>query len=415
MTRLFTSVYAWVIVIVASLAFAMEFASMNILNIINQDLVVRFQLTDTRLGWFSATYFIANVIFIPISGILLDKFSAKWLLVLSVLLSVLGISFLGYAPFWFAVVLRFISGACNPLTILGAMRIGYNWLPPSRWGLASSLVVSFGMLGGLASQDPLSYFLQKIEWQHALLWFLVVGIVAALLIVLIVRESPKALLNVLHQQRDKLDILSGLKQVLSNLQNWRAGLFTAGMNTPVNLLGGLWGVAYVMAAFHVSHFQATLMMSVIFIGAAIGGIVLGFLSDLFQRRKIVCILSALITLGLLGYLMSGQSIGMTVLEVIVFCLGFLSSAQDLSFAVASESNASQYTGMSIAMVALAVQGSCLLFQPISGYLIDLTHPDPAHLVFANFHYFIWIFPVMALLALVMALWLKETHCQRTWE
>lgn len=415
MPRFVNSVYAWIIVIIASLAFAMEFASMNILNIINQDLTLRFHLTDTRLGWFSATYFIANVIFIPISGILLDKFSAKWLLVLSVILSVIGISFLGYAPFWLAVVLRFISGACNPLTILGAMRIAYNWLPPARWGLASSLVVSLGMLGGLASQDPLSYLLQKIEWQDALLWFLIVGAIAALLIMLIVRESPKTFLSVLHQQREKLHIPSGLQHVLSNLQNWRAGLFTAGMNTPVNLLGGLWGVAYVMAAFHVSHFQATLMMSAIFIGAAIGGIVLGFLSDLFKRRKAVCLFSALITLALLAYLVSGQSMGMKALIVVVFCLGFLSSAQDLSYAVASESNAPQYTGMSIAMIALAVQASCLIFQPVSGYLIDLTHPEMGHLVFGNFHYFIWIFPVMALLALVMALWMKETHCQRTWE
>ncbi len=415
MPRLLTSVYAWVIVIIASLAFAMEFASMNILNIINQDLTVRFHLTDTRLGWFSATYFIANVLFIPVSGILLDKFSAKWLLVLSVILSVVGISFLGYAPFWLAVLLRFVSGACNPLTILGAMRIAYNWLPSARWGLASSLVVSLGMLGGLASQDPLAYLLQNIEWQQALLWFLLVGVVIAILMMVIVRESPKALFNVLHQQREKLNIVAGVKHVVGNLQNWRAGLFTAGMNTPVNLLGGLWGVAYVMAAFHVSHFQATLMMSVLFVGAAIGGIVLGLASDLLHRRKVVCILSALVTLALLAYLMLGQSADMAALEVIVFCLGFLSSAQDLSYAVASESSAPQYTGMSIAMIALAVQASGLIFQPLSGYLIDLTHPVAGQLVFANFNYFIWIFPAMALLALIMALWMKETHCQRTWD
>ena len=412
MERTVNLAYAWLMVVVASLAFAMEFASMNILNIINQTLTVHFQLTNTRLGWFSATYFIANVIFIPISGILLDKFSAKWLLVLSIVLSVVGISFLGYVPFWLAVVLRFVSGACNPLTILGGMRVAYNWLPSKHWGLASSLVVSLGMLGGFASQAPLSYLLQKIQWQPALLWFLIVGVIVALCLIIIVRDSPKNLINVLQQQRQKLNVAAGLKHVLSNRQNWFAGLFTAGMNTPVNLLGGLWGVAYVMAAFRVSHFEATMMMSMIFIGAAIGGVVLGLTSDLLHRRKWVCVAAALITLLLLWYLMSSQSVGMKALEVVVFCLGFLSSAQDLSYAVASESNLPEYTGMSIAMIALAVQASCLIFQPVSGYLIDLTHPQVGQLTLNNFHYFIWIFPVMAMLALVMALCIKETHCQR---
>lgn len=382
---------------------------MNIFNIISTDLIQHFHMSPVELGWFSAVYFVANVASIPLTGILLDKYPAHWLLLVAVLFSTLGIAFLGLVPFSVAILLRVVSGACNSMTILGAMRIAYRWLPEKHWGLGSSLVVSLGMLGGLISQDPLAYLIDRVGWQQGLLYFCPFGLGVAILILCFVREAPSHYLEKVVNERGKSDLGRGLRQVLGNPQNWLAGIFTAGMNGSIILIGGLWGVAYVVSAFGISHFAATEAASNLFLGAVFGGLCLGFVSDYLGRRRAVMGFSALVSCAAFLFLILSPHLSLIGLEVLLFGVGFLSSAQDLSFAVASEQNDRAFTGMSLSMIALLVQGGSLLAGPLSGYLIGLSASNAASLVLSDFRYFVWLFPVMTGLAFLVTCFMRDHH------
>jgi len=75
----------WLVCFSAALFFFYEFIQMNMFNAVSTDLMRDFSLHATKLGKLSAYYFYANLIFLPIAGVLLDRFSTR-LIILSALL-----------------------------------------------------------------------------------------------------------------------------------------------------------------------------------------------------------------------------------------------------------------------------------------------------------------------------------------
>ena len=92
---------------------------------------------------------------------------------------------------------------------------------------------------------------------------------------------------------------------LGILQNWLACAYTCMMNLPLSLLGGLWGVMYLMDVHGFSKIDATYITSMLFVGMIFGSPLVGWISDRIGSRKLPMTVGAIASLVLVSVLVWG--------------------------------------------------------------------------------------------------------------
>src|SRR5690349_4934479 len=88
---------AWVVTLTASLFFFYTFIQLNLFNAIDVELMQAFHLNASQLCQLSSMFFYANTVFLFPAGVLLDRFSTKKILLMSVLLASVGTLVFGLA------------------------------------------------------------------------------------------------------------------------------------------------------------------------------------------------------------------------------------------------------------------------------------------------------------------------------
>jgi len=81
----------WAVCCVASLFFFYEFIQINMFNSIDPEIVKAFKLNATQLGLLSACYFYSTVGFLLPAGQILDRYSVKKVILVTLLLCIVGI------------------------------------------------------------------------------------------------------------------------------------------------------------------------------------------------------------------------------------------------------------------------------------------------------------------------------------
>lgn len=85
-----TSLRSWLIPLVAGLFFFYEFVQMLMPNSLRPDLMAAFTIQATELGLLSSCYFWANIIFLFPAGMILDRFSTKKVILITLAICIAG-------------------------------------------------------------------------------------------------------------------------------------------------------------------------------------------------------------------------------------------------------------------------------------------------------------------------------------
>lgn len=412
---------SWIVVLTASLFFFYEFIQMNVFNSISSSLMHSFHIDAAKLGDLSSFYFIANVLFLFIAGILLDRCATR-----RVILTALGICILGTALFSFAhsfawaCFFRFLTGIGSAFCFLSVIRLASRWFPPKRMALIIGLVLSIAMLGGWFSQTPMTLLAQAVNWRVALKIDAAAGVIFFLLIFCVVKDYPdeRAEHHFAEQTLiQQIGFFTSLKIAFCRFQNWLGGLYVCFMNLPVGLLGGLWGVLYLTHTHALSKVQASEISSMLFIGTLVGSPIVGFISDKIQMRRPPMLVAAIISLGLIITIMYVPHLSYWPLFILFFLTGASTSAQIIGYPLVAENSKRMITAMSVSVVNISVQSGDALFQPFFGYLLDKhmmsrAHVLTTHFITSDFSWPMMIFPVGFILAIFIVYLLPETRCQQ---
>ena len=147
---------SWAVVMIAALFFFYEFIQMNMMDAISGQLLKSFPINADGLGDMSSYYFLANVIFLLIAGTLLDRYSTRRIILCSLGICVLGTALFSISTsmFWITVC-RFITGIGGAFCFLSVLRLATRWFPARKMALATGVIVTFAMSGGLVHKHRL--------------------------------------------------------------------------------------------------------------------------------------------------------------------------------------------------------------------------------------------------------------------
>jgi MFS family permease len=336
------------------------------------DLQRAFRIDTAALSLLSSAYFyLYAALQIPV-GLLTDTWGPRKVATASTLIAFAGSLLFGLAPnFATATFARLLVGAGVAGVYVPALKVMGNWFGGRHFATITGVVIAAGNLGGLVATTPLAWAADHWGWRNVLLSISGVTLVLAVACWLLVRDEPAYR----SRERQPLEWRGYLRLASRALQNrslWKVGVCGFGKYGPLMAYQGLWGAMFLMSVFGVTKVAAGNVLMAISIGYAVGGPLLGFLSDrVFHNRRLILATGVTaFALAWLPLIFRPENLSLVELHLISMVMGIAGGGTGvLIFSMAKEAVEPELSGMAIAAVNTASFAAVILFQPLTGWLI----------------------------------------------
>lgn len=404
----------WMVCFAATMFFFYEFIQGNMFASIAANIMQDYQIQADKMAYLSSIYYLSNVIFLFVAGIVLDRFSIKNTILIAMSFCVISTFILAYShSFYMALFCRFVTGIGSAFCFLGPVRLASHWFPPKRMALVTGAIVTVAMTGGMLAQYPLTKLVAYVGWRQAVLDVGILGFAMLVMMVFWIKERPNVAVK---KEGQPINILLAAKKAYLNIQYLRAAFFTSLMNMAIAVFGAMMGTLYLEQRLSISSEQASMVNGMLFFGAIIGAPLMGWISDKIGLRIVpmkIGVLASLLTLLSVLYL----PVSLNMMTVLFFLLGLFTSAQVISYALVAESSSPMMTATAVSVISILTQGGYLIYQNLFSALLTnyggmhLINGVPIYQLEAYQHAAI-ILPIGLLIAFVMLLGLKETRCRQ---
>lgn len=405
----------WVIWGLAALYFFCDYFTRVSTSVMVPYLMRDFQLTALGLGTLSAFFYYPYVAMqIPV-GLLIDRYSVRFLLTLMTIVTGCGCLIFGNAQQLFQAEFgRFFIGFSAAFAFVSALKLAANWFPPERLGLLAGLTQALGMLGAAVGEAPVGYSVQAFGWRHTMFLMAAVFFSLAFFILLIVRDKPQISIQK-KRKPQSMKIWESLSIVMKNRLSWVNAIYAGLVFAPTATFGELWGVSFIHHVYEVSYQDAAFAVGLIFIGWAIGGPLVGWISDRMKKRKPVMLFSAVSGFILMGIILF-YPLNYTVLLLLLFLFGVSNTGVAIAYVLATEINPHQVSGTALAFTNMASILFGTVLQPLIGWFLDLqAHTSVSdHFIIYTPHQFriaMLALPICSIFALFFAYNLKESSIE----
>jgi len=382
-------------------------------SVMVSELMSAFSVNALAIGSLSAFYF---YIYAPMQlpvGLLTDRFGARKLLAVSALLAGIGTFFFGIASaYWVAAFGRLLMGLGSSFGFVGMVYICSHWFPEEKWGLMIGLGNTFGMFGAILGQGPLRAGIDFFGWRPSIFALSFFGLALAGFIYWFVRNDPTAVKKKEQKKNsEEGHLLQNLKTVCKNRQTWINATAALFIYVPTATFAGLWGIPFIHTTYQIPITQAGFAISMIFVGWAFGGPLIGIYSDKIQKKKQIFLIATLIALCFMSLIIYVK-LSIFLLCTFLFLVGFMSSTQLLNFSYAIDVNPIEVKGTAAAFTNCIVVIGTATLQPFVGYLLDLNWTGAMEggiRTYSSYAYTfaMTIFPLSLLFALFFGFFLKK--------
>jgi ACS family glucarate transporter-like MFS transporter len=325
--------YRWIVLAMIFVTYTIAGADRANLGVVIPTIRHEYHLSNTDVGSMAFLfYFCYAIVQIP-SGYLFGKLGIKGLMVASMVLTSISTLFMGLAGSVIQLkavraVLGFAEGPIN----IGIVSTIYRWFPPQEKGLAAGVFMA-AMKFSAAIVPPLcAVLLLKFGWRDVFIFFAVPGLICSVFWFWLVRDEPKASRRVSQSEVDyiksavpaseatptrtvttdqkdwidrivrthEVDLLSSNRSVWTSWNVWGCALgyfFLAGINYAIMT----WVPTYLVSVKHFSVIKMGAVASAPWVGAIVGNVLGGILSDTVfaRRRKPVMMITSLATIGMM--------------------------------------------------------------------------------------------------------------------
>ena len=386
-------------------------------------LMADFALGAAALGNMSAFYFYSYVAMQIPTGIIADRWGPRRLLTLGAGVAALGTALFSFAPtlFW-ANAGRLLIGASVAVAFVSMLKLATRWFKPSQFALASGIALFFGVVGGVVAGVPLRMLVESYGWRPVMMVTAIVTAALCAAIWLFVRDDPSERGYASHAPAPAVhaahhaSVWHGLMQVLSYRNTWILVIVPIGIAGSVLTFAGLWGVPYLKQVHGLDTKAAAAITSSLLIAWALGGPILGALSERIGRRKPIYVVTTVIALIGWGIIIF-MPLPIWALVGVLIVSGFACGNLIIGFAFAKESVPTRLMGTVSGVCNMGPLMGGMFLQPGVGWILDrnwLGNTVGGARVYDAAAYqagFSLIFACMAL-SLVLILFVRETHCRQ---
>ncbi len=412
----FKKALPFIVCFLAALFYLYEYALRVAPSAMMQQLMASFHTDSTGFGMLASLFFYGYASMQIPAGLLLDRFGARKLLIVSVLICSFSTLIFAYTTsLMLAGVTRVAIGVAAAFAFPGTLLLASRWFSSRRFVMIAGIVQLLGCMGAICGEHPMAILVGHLGWRMTLVYSASVGVLLFVLYCLLLQDSPKKARFYTVKQIRKSE-LGRLSLVIKHRQMWMIALYAFGIWAPITLFGSVWGISFLKVDFHLSVTRSASMVAFLWIGVAFASPLVGWWSDYIGQRRLPLQLAAGLSLLSTLAIVYLPHLSMYQMVLLLFLLGVSSCGQMICFGLVKDIMLPRTHGTAFGFNNMAVVAGGVLLSPLVGFLLNQHWSGqrignaPIYAV-SDYHFALVILPLSALLTVVMSLFfIKETNC-----
>lgn len=411
-------ILGWVIFGIGAIFYSYEFLLRILPSVMTTDLMQVHHITTAGLGYLAAIYYVIyTAMQLPV-GLLIDWYGPRRLLLIASAICALGsFFFASSSSLMLAATGRFLIGLGSAFGFVGVLRLASIWLPPTRFALATGLVTTLGMAGGVLGDVGLSHLVVTAGWHAAVILSAWMGVVLMVVFYFIPEMRHHSFTSSERGQQWQ-QLRQQTMAILRMPIIWLNGLAGSLLYVPLSAFGELWGVSYLQTVQNLSRVEAALAVSWLMWGWAIGAPLAGWLADKTGNRYRVVLSGSILSLLFVLYILHSQFATHLGLFAAMLTFGVLCSGQILMMVIVRDVCPHHLLATGMAVTNMIIMAGGMIFQPLIGVLIKphtaaLISHTSSTLVVNSYIHAMYVIPAAIFLAILVLLaqsrWAKRAN------
>jgi predicted MFS family arabinose efflux permease len=349
--------------LVGSIFYAYQYILRVAPSILIDDIMARFQIDANIFGQFSGAYYFGySLIHLPL-GLALDRFGARKILPIFILLTALGMAPLVLTDFWVYPWLgRAMVGIGSSAAILGLFKIIRMGFSQNNFTTMLSFSVTIGLMGALYGGAPLYALHQQFGFDKVVFGLMAIACLLALITFAVIPDSKA---EALHKGKTWKHVLS----ILQNKYVLLVCVFAGFMVGPLEGFADVWGSVFLKKIYGLDDAHAASIPSVTFLGMCFGGPLLSLLAKKIKNDLVVILLAALSMLLAFIALLSG-SVPEMWLSSLFFAVGVMCAYQIIAIAHAATKVQDEQVGLASAVANMIIMIFGYVFHSLIGKTVQ---------------------------------------------
>ena len=383
-------------------------------SVMNAELMQHYQINDFQLGSLTAYYY---YIYAPMQlpvGLLVDRYGPKRLMIGACLSCAIGAYlFVCSDILLIAKVGRFLVGLGSSFAFVGVLKLATMFLPRNHFAIVSGTTMALGQLGAMLGDVLLTSMIKYDGWQQASIHAAIFGLLLTFALAVSFHFSNKQISveqGVARDAPSTKDVINSFCELTKNCDLWKTSAIGCLLWVPIVVFAEYLGIDFLKEAYNLNSGQAAIANSMVFIGMASGGPLVTTLSNKCQSRLLPIKIGSLISGICMSLVLYYTNMPTTMLYACLYLTGLSTSTQVIVFPMAEELSSKQSAGTAMAITNMMVMVSGIIFQPLTGYLLNLTNDaSMSQHTTGDFQFAFAYIPVAIFMTIVVTLFTKETY------
>jgi sugar phosphate permease len=359
---------------VATFFYLYEFLLRVSPNVFQEELSFAFNIDATKFGLFSSLwYWVYAPLQLPV-GALTDKYGPRRLLTFAILLCCLSALVLAYTQsFVVGCIARALIGAGSAFAFISCLKIAHIWFDPRWFSLMTGITLTIGTLGAAVGGTPLQFALDYVSWRDLLNYIGILGIFLAFFAWITIRDHNPDHPEIEMQSKETPGFWKCLTEVARQPQSWIVGIYALFVTAPTDAFGGTWGVRFFTDVHGLSREVAsTAAVTMTFLGMAVGSSFLGWVSNVFDNRKMPMAIAAFIASIALTFIVFWPQLSDFWAMFLCFVFG-ASGTYVLAFVMTRRFSESIYVATAVGFVNMVSMLGSAGLTFLIGWMLDTVH------------------------------------------
>jgi len=276
---------AWLVWGIAVGAYVVAVLQRTSLGVSGLDAAARFEISAGLLGTFAVVQLLVYAAMQVPVGAMVDRIGPRAMVISGSLLMAVGQIALAFAhSFPTAILARVLVGAGDAMTFISVLRLVNSWFPPRQVPVLTQVTGLVGQTGQLLSVIPLVAILHSAGWTPAFLSAASLGILAAALTAVVVRDSPDGRASDEESPtwaQIRHDLVSAWQHPGTRLGLWTH--FTTQFSGTTFVM--LWGYPFLISGEGLTRQSASALVTVMVLSGMAAGPVIGVLVSRHPLRR----------------------------------------------------------------------------------------------------------------------------------